>query len=146
MNQNTNFSCKKSFIKAKLNLALKLVLFLVFIFLLLPHFSHGAGSLIPCDGSADNPCGFDQFMKLIANVIDFLLKDMVLPIFAILCAYIGFLFLTSGAKPANRETAKKMFPKIVIGFIVALAAWLIVKIILITLGYDGGLLPQIIGN
>ena len=85
-------------------------------------------------------------MKLVSNVIDFLLKTMILPIFAILCAYIGFLFLTSGGKPGNRETAKKMFPKIVFGLIIALAAWLIVKIILVTLGYDDSIFPWIVSH
>lgn len=130
-------------------LAKRIFIFLfTFSLLLLPFaFSYALeGPLIPCDGSVESPCDFEQLMKLVANVIDFLLKDMVLPIFAILCAYIGFLYLTSGANPGNRDTAKKMFPKIVIGFLVALAAWLIVKIILITLGYDGGVFPQIIGN
>jgi len=39
--------------------------------------------LVPCDGSAENPCGFDQFLTLINTIVNFILFVMVVPIAAV---------------------------------------------------------------
>ncbi len=105
-------------------------------------------AIIPCDGTPASPCGFPELMILIQRIINYLLFYMVLPIAAILCAYIGFLFVTSGANPGNRQKAKDMIPKFLFGLVIALAAWLIVKVILTTLGYDDstGAFPIVTGQ
>jgi hypothetical protein len=103
-----------------------------------------AADLIPCDGTAAHPCGFDELLQLVENVMHFLLFDMVLPISAILFAYVGFLFLTSGSNPGNRDKAKKILWKLVAGLVISLSAWLIIRTILVTLGYDNTIFPRIL--
>jgi hypothetical protein len=99
--------------------------------------------LIPCDGTAAHPCGFDELLGLVGAIINFILGKMVLPIAAILLAYVGFLYLSSGSNPANRTKAKEILWKLVVGLVIALAAWLIVRTILVTLGYDDTIFPRI---
>lgn len=98
-----------------------------------------AESLIPCDGGPTDGCDFNDLMALVNNVINFLIFDLALPIAAVVIAYAGFLFLTSGDEPGKRTKAKKMLVNIVIGLVLALASWLIVQTILMSLGYDGPL-------
>jgi len=119
--------------------------FFIFILILsvflLPALSFGA-DLIPCGTTANpTPCGGDlgwkQLMTLINNVIQFILFDMVVPIAAIMFAYAGFLLLFSGGDTSKKSKAKSIFTSVVIGFIIAIAAWLIIETILTLLGYDG---------
>lgn len=105
----------------------------IFIF---PAISFGA-NLIPC-GTAANPtqCGFNDLMTLINNVVNFVLFDMVVPIAAIMFAYAGVLLIFSGGDTGKRSKAKSIFINVAIGFIIAIAAWLIVEFILNLLGYN----------
>lgn len=89
-------------------------------------------------GEFSDPCNFDQLILLIGNIIDFLLFKLAMPLAAILFTYAGFLYLASGAKPQNKETANKIFWNAFLGFVIALAAWLIVQAILLGLGIKPG--------
>ena len=89
------------------------------------------GGLIP-DCPAEG-CGWDQFMLLIKKVIDFAIFGLSLPVGAIVIAWTGFLFMTSGDDPGKRKKAKDALIKIVAGLVIAMAAWLIVNTILTSL-------------
>lgn len=101
--------------------------------LVIPVFSSAATPLVQCTEN----CGFNEFMALIGNVVRFTLFDLALPIAAIMFAYAGFLLVTSGGSTEQRGKAKKIFTSVAIGLIIAVAAWLIIHTILLTLGYDG---------
>lgn len=89
---------------------------------------------IPCDGYTVE-CDFNQVIVLINNIVEFLFK-IVLPIMVVAAVlYSGWLFLTKGSEPATRTKAKNMMLNILIGTVVALTAYLIVKTILKMLGY-----------
>ncbi len=104
----------------------------------------GGGGIVPCQNLVDrngvtvDPCNFPAFIKLIQNVMNFLIFDLALPLAALIFAYAGFLYLTSGANEHNRSKAKGIFWKVLVGFIIALSAWLIVKAVMMGLGYDTG--------
>lgn len=89
--------------------------------------------LIPCTEN----CGFNDFMQLINNFVDFILFKLTVPIAAICFAYAGFLMITSGGEVSKKTKAKNILVNVVLGFIFALAAWLIINTILSVLGYDG---------
>lgn len=93
--------------------------------------------LIPCDGP---DCNFDMLVVLINNVVDFLIVFIAFPFVAIVVAWAAVLLLTSGGSSSAKEKSKKMLWHVVIGLILALLSWGIIKIILITLGYQGPLL------
>lgn len=83
-----------------------------------------------------NPCDFDDLMQLINNVINFLLFTIATPLLAIILCYAGFLLLTSGGSSERMKKVKVIFLNVVIGYIIALIAWLLIKTILITVGFD----------
>jgi len=82
-------------------------------------------------------CGFSDLMGLIGRVIEYIFV-LVLPIAAIVFAYAGFLFMTSGGDSGKRTAAKTAMTKLVIGIVVIMMAWLLVKLILTTLGVTAG--------
>ena len=98
--------------------------------------------LVPCgidkDGDGVNgeeQCGFEHLIGLVQNVVNWLLAFAVF--FAvILFSYAGFLYTTSGGSPGQVEKAHKIFMNVAVGFIIALAAWVIVNTILLGLGAD----------
>jgi hypothetical protein len=89
-----------------------------------------------------NPCDFNTLMTLINNVINFLLITLATPLFALILIYVGWLYLSSGGSSENVTKAKKILKNAFIGYVIALAAWLIVKTILTTLGFTG---PMFLG-
>lgn len=112
----------------------KFIIFLIiFLVLLLPIFSFAAG-LIPCNGT---DCDFTAFMNLINKVISFILFNLAVPVAAIMFAYAGFKLVISGGSPEARTKAKDIFTNAAIGLILAAAAWLIIRTILLILGYQG---------
>lgn len=84
-----------------------------------------------------NPCDFTYVIKLINNVITFLLFYFATPLAAIAFCYAGFLLITGGNNEHKRGQAKTIIKNVIIGYIIALAAWLIVKTIFSTLGFKG---------
>lgn len=111
------------------------IFIIVFMIFLMPMISLAAG-LVPCD-NVTNKCDFNQLMNLANTIIQFVLFDLALPITAIMFVYAGFELVTSGGSTEKRGTAKKVFTSAVIGFVIAIAAWLIVKTILTIMGYSG---------
>lgn len=112
----------------------------VFLILVIPAFSFGAG-LVPCgsasDPLTDHPCEFKDVLTLINKVIKFILFDLVVPIAAIMFFYAGFKMVTSGGSTEARSKAKNVFSNTVFGLVIAVGAWLIIRTILSILGYDG---------
>jgi hypothetical protein len=87
-----------------------------------------ASGLIPCGGTGEPECDLNQFIILIQNIIDFVIK-IAIPAAAILFAYAGFLYLTASGKKGQIEDAHKIFTSVLWGFIIILSAWLIVNTI-----------------
>ena len=94
----------------------------------------GSG-LVPCPGGRE--CDFNQLMELVANVINFILTKLVVPIAAIMFAYAGVQLVFAGGNTEAIGTAKKILLNTVLGLVFAFAAWLIVHLILTTLGWNG---------
>jgi hypothetical protein len=84
-----------------------------------------------------NPCDFNQLLTIVNNVINFLLVKIVTPLFALILVYAGWLYLSDMGSAEHKTKAKKILVNALIGFVIALAAWLVVKTILTTLGFTG---------
>ena len=124
--------------KTKQFLISALISISIFLVLVVPVLSLAADSststgLVPCTTG----CSFKDLLTLVNNIINFILKDMVIPIAAIMFAYAGFELVTSGGSTEKRGIANRVFTDTVLGLVIALAAWLIIKLILSTLGYSG---------
>jgi zinc transporter ZupT len=83
------------------------------------------------DCGPNNECGFNDLMKLINNIIDWIIKISV-PVAAGVFAWAGFLYMTT-AVADNKNKAKRMFWSVFKGFVFILSAWIIVKTIMLAL-------------
>lgn len=110
--------------------------------LLSPVFVQAEG-LVTCgrgaDQSVENTCGFKDIMIMINNIITFILTKLALPVCALMFAYAGFILVTAGGESSEAKSkAKGIFTNAAVGLMLVAGAWLIIKTILTTLGYDGG--------
>ncbi len=93
-----------------------------------------SGGLVACDGIT-NPCDFNSLIDSINRVINFLIVFVAFPVVALVIAWAGIKLITSGGSEEAKTGAKSIIKKVLIGFIVALLCWSIIKLILVTLGY-----------
>lgn len=117
---------------------------------LVPHHVHAEGGLfIGCNEEEikdatgtfigfKDPCDFNFFMLQVNKLISFLLFDLAMPLAAICFAYAGFLYMSSGGSGEQISKAKGIFKNVLFGFVIALAAWLLVKAIMLGLGFNEG--------
>lgn len=92
-------------------------------------FTAEARGLIPCGGAGEPLCTFNFFIQLIRNVINFLLVSIAIPLAMILFAYAGWLYMSAGGDPGKISQGHQIFRNVVVGLVLALAAWLIVNTI-----------------
>lgn len=71
-------------------------------------------------------CDFGDFLQLIQTIIDFMVAIAV-PIAVILFTYAGVLYLTDTGKEQNITKAKKIMADTVIGLLIVVSAWLVVR-------------------
>ena len=81
-----------------------------------------------------NPCNFNNITDTINKVINFLLFVIATPMVAIGLCYAGFLYLTSGGSSESVNQAKSIIKNMIMGYIVALIAWVLIKTIMVSLG------------
>lgn len=122
------------------------ILILLVSFVLFPLFSYAA-PIVPCgiDGNTQTytaggkthtyaePCTFEHFLIGINNVINFLIM-ITGSVAAIIFAVAGVLILTAGTNEGQVTKAKETFGSVLKGFVWILAAWLLVKMVLVGLG------------
>ncbi len=116
------------------------------IFLLLSPGLALASTFIVCEGTPESPCGFSELMILINGLISFILNFMVLPIATAVLMYAGFLYMTSEGNAGKKGKALGMLRKLLVGLFFCLAAWVIVKIILTTFGYNETLFSPVMNH
>ncbi|MEI6400226.1 MAG: pilin [bacterium] len=86
--------------------------------------------LIVCDG-VKVPCTFGSAMLLLQNVIKLLLTKVAFLMFMFGLFYVGWVFINSGGDVKARGKAKDTLKALIIGYVVALCAWVIVKTIIV---------------
>ncbi len=82
-----------------------------------------------------NNCGLQDFFNLLGRVFNFFIY-LAVPLATLAIGYAGFLYLTSGTNEGNRSKAKEIIRNAIIGLVIALAAFVIVKSLLALLGAD----------
>ena len=88
-------------------------------------------------GSYENACDFNALMAMINKVIDFVLITLATPVFALILIYVAWLYLSDMGSSENVKKSKHILKNAMIGYVIALAAWLIINTILKTLGFKG---------
>ena len=97
--------------------------------------------LVPCGGPGQPDCNFTYFIKMINILIGYLIFYIIPCIVTIVILYAGFLLLTSSGNEEKVTEAKGLITKAVLGIIIVTIAWLVVKGILVAIGYDNTLFP-----
>ena len=82
--------------------------------------------LVTCDGP---DCSVCQLVGLAHNIINFIIGAAVL-VATLMIAYAGILYVTAGVNPEQIGSAHKIFFNVLIGFVIVLAAWLIVDTVI----------------
>lgn len=103
------------------------------------------GGIIPCTGvnvaGTRTTCTFEHLIKLINNIINFLMFALAPGLAALMFLYGGFLMLTSAGNAEKISQAKTIFMKVITGLIIAFAAWIIVKMVMVGMGYNVSYFP-----
>ena len=114
---------------------LKIIMINVFVAgILLSPLLVSADGLVPCGGPGEKTCDYEDFMELIRRVIIFLIQ-LGVAFSAVVFAYAGWLYMTSGGDEGKVKQAHEMLTKVLWGFLFALGAFLIVQLISKQLGY-----------
>jgi len=109
---------------------------LYFLVVAVPLVVVAAPPLVPCDGSSKNPCNFNALITLIKNLMDWAIT--IAPFLAAIAfAFAGFYYFTSAGDTGKVEKAHDIFRNTAIGLVLVLAAWFVVKVILVGLGVTG---------
>jgi len=103
----------------------------------IPSVASDAGGLVP--KCPDAGCGFPELLVLINKVISFLLFVIASPLAGIAICYAGYLYITGGSSEGNITKAKAILKNVVIGYVLALAAWVIVHSIVQSIGLDSSI-------
>ena len=103
---------------------------LLFALILLTPSATFAQGLVPCeDGTACNAC---DLITLANSVITWLIGVLTV-VFAVLVMVAGLKLVTSGGNPSAKTEAKGMMTNAFIGFVLVLAAWVIIDTLMRTL-------------
>ena len=129
------FTRERSESSEKFNFVRLLIVGYLLLVIVVPFSASAAINLIPCGRSIDAgtpraQCTFNDLVTLGNNIVNFLLKDVALPFAVILFMWAGFLMMFKSASSGSLDEAKSILWNVVVGFLVALAAVLIVKFIL----------------
>lgn len=90
------------------------------------------GGIVPCQGTAEDPCTFSDFIELIQNFINWLIFIAV-PLSAVIFTFAGLKYITAAGDPGKIKSAHGIFKNVAIGLLFVLGAWLIVYTITSTL-------------
>lgn len=96
-----------------------------------------SGEINVATGNFKNACDFNTLITLVNNVINFILFYLATPLFALITLYVGWLYLSDMGSAKNVEKSKSIFKNVLFGYVIALAAWLIVHTIIGALGFKG---------
>jgi len=122
--------------KKNIYAGLLLAFFLLPVITLAQQAAHTPSGLVPCGAVSGflnilgaTECGLCDLVQLFQNIINFLL-GVTIPLSIALFAWAGVMYFAASGNPKQIIRAHKIFKSVLIGFIVALAAWLVVQTVL----------------
>lgn len=93
-------------------------------------------SIIPCT----DKCSFSDVFKLANNLLVFIIKVLLIPVFIMVIIYTGYQYLISQGSPVKMANIKNTLKHLVFGILLILCAWLIVVTGLKAIGYTDHIL------
>ncbi len=101
--------------------------------------AYSSGGLVTCGrepGNVSNKCDFNALMSMINKFIGFLIFIIAPAIAAVFMSMGGFMYMTSVGNAEKAGKGKDMIVNAFIGWLLAFAAWIIVKFVMTSLGYN----------
>lgn len=96
-----------------------------------------SGGFVLCGRPGQPACDFDMLMLTVNKFINYALTLIATPIMLWMLFKTSFEFFTAGGNPVAITTAKKRLLAVIIGYAIALAAWLLIKtVIMLLVGED----------
>ncbi len=92
--------------------------------------------LIPCT----DKCGLKDVFLLINNLIEFVITVLFFPFFIFILVYIGYKYFTADGNATKVASVKKIISNVIIGVLLILGAWLLVRSSLYAIGYTDSIL------
>lgn len=122
-------------LKNNMKIKIKNILYTMAAFVLfLPYYSSAADEgLVPCTGA---DCHISDLGELVNRIITFLIA-ISFPLAAVMFAIGGFMLMFSGGNQGKIDTAKSLMKSSVLGLLLILFAYLIIKTLLGVLGLGG---------
>jgi len=103
-----------------------------------------ATGLVTC-GTKDKPCTLDDLIGtsgIIQKIVDLILKQIVPALATVLLIIGGLILLTSAGSPERVSLGKRILFSAIIGLVLSLGAWAIIKFILQAIGAKQRYIPQ----
>lgn len=91
---------------------------------------------VDSNGASQDPCDIEDLNKLIQDILNlvFMLASFIV---AGMFMYAGFLLITSVGDMGKIQKAKEIFRRVIVGFLIMLLAYLVVKNLVEKLNLDG---------
>ena len=111
------------------------------VLVVVPIFAYAQQGLVPCSGAPGDECQLCSAVQMMNLITDWLVGILSI-VAAIMIAYSGLKLVTSGGNSGAKEESKTMITNVVIGFVIVLAAWLLIDLMIRALtpnSFDAGL-------
>jgi len=116
--------------KTKTKILLVVILLIVITIPIFTFAATGRVGIVPVPEGKELPSKYtmELFGKLIFSIIEYAI-NLALIVSSLAFAWVGFLYMTSSNNPSKRKDANKILMNVVVGFLLAVSAFLIVRII-----------------
>ncbi|MEK7124608.1 MAG: hypothetical protein AAB877_02940 [Patescibacteria group bacterium] len=132
----------------------KLFIFLTVLIILVPAISFASScpapyntGLVPCGQLPSCPCGLSDLFEMILRIFNFLVLDIATPLAGLMIIIGGVLLIISGGgrpsipgapgSPTLANKGKDIIKWTVIGIVLIWSSYIIVDVVLKTIGYTG---------
>lgn len=88
--------------------------------------------------SCYNECDFSDIFRTVNNIIYFLITIVFIPVVVIMFMYAGYTYITAGGDSKKVVKVRSLLKHIVLGMVIILCAWLIVRTFMSVLVRDTG--------
>ena len=110
------------------------IYFIVSLLLLSPALTFAAG-MVPCGGAGEATCQSCHVLQLIQIVVNWLVAILTI-ITSLIIAFAGLRLVTSFGNASAMQQAKSLISNGIIGFMIVLAGWLLIDLVLKSLVND----------
>ena len=88
-----------------------------------------SAQFVPCGGPGQPDCQFCHLVIMGNRILLWLVITLTI-VAGLVFAVAGLKLVTSGGNPAAKDAAKSMFVNVIVGYLIVLAAWLIIDTIM----------------